>query len=757
MTEEATSQTERIQSGSTLMSLIYGLVIFVSAYLLFQVQPLTSKSILPWFGGTPSVWTTCMLFFQLLLFAGYLYAHLLSSHLKPKSQLVTHVVLMALALTASVLPDAGWKPTGAENPTLQIVLMLSVSIGLPFFVLSSNGPLVQNWFSRAQKGRSPYHLYALSNVGSLLGLLLYPFFIEIQFDLPQQGSMWKLGFVVFVVGCAACGWNFSGKSKADEVEKARTDTPRPTFGRRLLWFMLAAVPSIMLLATTNQVCLDVASIPFLWILPLTLYLLTFILSFAGERWYLRKTCLTLLPISLVALVGIMIADADASIEFQVIAYMLALFLSAMTCHGELVRVKPEPEHLTTFYLWMSAGGAAGGLFVGLISPYIFDLYLELHVAILLTLLLMAVVLAEGSTWKTFWMTPALLFMSLAISVAMLLALEVEQKMELAVHTMRNFYGVLRATEEGAGADWTRRELLNGRILHGTQWANDGKRRWPTTYYGYYSGVGLALLSDAPEEKRHIGVVGLGTGSVAAYGDDNDRVTYYEINEDCLKLSAAGATILSGTGEEIPNPAIEPPFFTYLFDFPGDARVILGDARLALERAEDQKFDLLALDAFSSDAIPAHLLTKEAVQVYLRHMKPDGILAIHISNRHFDLRPVIAALGTEFKLMDRYVADERTDHPGEEDDPGVVGSTISEWVLLAKSEAAFASGYLADLDQMDEDREVLWTDDYSSLSQIMRSKDADDYKSDWDRLLKEVFPGFFSDEDSDENFDEGEEE
>lgn len=686
-----------------------------------------------------------MLFFQLLLFAGYLYAHLLSSHLKPKSQLITHVVLMALALTASVLPDAGWKPTGAENPTLRIVLMLSASIGLPFFVLSSTGPLVQNWFSRAQKGQSPYHLYAFSNVGSLLGLLLYPFFIEIRFDLPQQGSMWKWGFVVFVLGCAACGWNFAGESKTDEVQRARTNTPRPTFGRRLLWFMLAAVPSIMLLATTNQVCLDVASIPFLWILPLTLYLLTFILSFAGQRWYLRKTCLTLLPMSLVALVGVMIADADASIEFQVIAYMLALFLTAMTCHGELVRAKPEPEHLTTFYLWMSAGGAAGGLFVGLISPYIFDLYLELHVAILLTLLLMAVVQAEGSTWKTFWMTPALLFMSLAISIALLLKLEVEQERELSVHTMRNFYGVLRATEEGAGANWTRRELLNGRILHGTQWANEDKRTWPTTYYGYYSGVGLALRSDAPEQKRHIGVVGLGTGSVAAYGDDNDRVTYYEINEDCLKLSAAGATILSGTGEEIPNPAIEPPFFTYLSDFPGDARVILGDARLALERAEDQEFDLLALDAFSSDAIPAHLLTKEAVQVYLRHMKPDGILAIHISNRHFDLSPVVAALGAEFNLDSRYVTDAPSDHPGQEDEPGVAGSEISDWVLLAKSDAAFASEYLVDLDSLNEDRKILWTDKYSSLTQIMRSKDIEDYRSDWDRLVRQVFPGFYGDE------------
>lgn len=740
------------------MSVVYGLVIFVSAYLLFQVQPLTSKSILPWFGGTPSVWTTCMLFFQLLLFAGYLYAHLLSSRLQPKAQLVAHVVLMSLALFASVLPDASWKPTGAENPTLQIVLMLAVSIGLPFFILSSTGPLVQNWFSRAQKGRSPYHLYALSNVGSLLGLLLYPFFIEIKFDLPAQGSLWKWGFIIFVAGCAMCGLNFASQSSGAAQQTIGTGSPPPTTKRKLLWFMLAAVPSIMLLATTNQVCLDVASIPFLWVLPLTLYLLTFILSFAGERWYLRRTCLTLLPLSLVALVGMMIADARASLELQLIGYFLALFLTAMACHGELVRAKPDPEHLTTFYLWMSAGGAAGGLFVGLISPYIFDLYLELHVAILLTLLLMAIVLSEGAPLKEIWKTPATLFISLAISMALLLTLEVRQEKESAVHTMRNFYGVIRLLEEDTDNQWHTKRLLNGRILHGTQFAEDEKRRWPTTYYGNYSGIGLAMRAVPKQKATHIGVVGLGTGSVAVYGDENDRITYYEINEDVLKIAGAGATVYSGAYVEVPNPYMKPAYFTYLQDFPGSSRIILGDARLALERADDEKFDILALDAFSSDAIPAHLLTREAVEVYLRHLKPNGILALHISNRHFDLEPVVAGIAVEFNLVDRYVEDNASTHKEDPDaaDKGVAGTSSSEWALLAKEERAFASDLLKDLARLDRTKTTVWTDTYSNLTQVLRRKTMDQHKADIDHVLESMgLPAIFtSDDDEDEPAEEG---
>lgn len=736
-----------------LMSLVYGLVIFISAYLLFQVQPLTSKSILPWFGGTPSVWTTCMLFFQLLLFGGYLYAHLLSSKLSPKAQLITHSVLMLAAITASVLPGPSWKPTGAENPTLQIVMMLAACIGLPFFVLSSTGPLVQNWFSRALPGRSPYHLYSLSNIGSLLGLLLYPFYVEIQYDLPTQGSLWKYGFTIFVVGCAICGLNFAKKTSVDTEEEMGVAEP-PTLGKKLLWFMLAAVPSTMLLATTNQVCLDVASIPFLWILPLTIYLLTFILSFAGERWYLRRTCSILLPISLVALIAAMIGDASVNLELQLLCYFSALFLTAMCCHGELVRAKPTPQHLTTFYLWMSAGGAAGGLFVGLVAPMIFDLYLELHVGILAAMILMGIVWSEdpNNRWYEFWKTPGVIFLSLSLSMILLMKVEIDREIGSAMHTSRNFYGVIRIKDVDEEFEFWRRKLINGRILHGTQYLSEERRRWPTTYYSYDTGVGIANLNTEEAEPRHIGVVGLGTGTVAAYGDANDRVTYYEINEDVVRIAGAGAEVLSSTYEPMNNPAGDESYFTYLSDCPGKVRVILGDARLALERAESEQFDVLALDAFSSDAIPAHLLTKEATEVYLRHLKPNGILAVHISNRHFELEPVVAGLAEELNLVDRYVSN---DEP-ESDTKGYAGGTRSEWILLAQSEDAFVHPVLFQLDEMNREKQVLWTDTYSNLFQVLRRKTSSTYKRELDDLLESLhLPTLFR-EDESEDFDEGDE-
>lgn len=749
MTESA--DAPHAPGGSRAMSVLFGVVIFLSAYLLFQVQPLISKSILPWFGGTPSVWTTCMLFFQLLLFGGYAYAHLLSSRLSPKAQLITHLAIMGLALLPGVLPDASWKPTGAENPALRIVFMLTASVGLPFFVLSSTGPLVQNWFSRAQRGRSPYHLYALSNLGSLLGLLLYPFYVEVAFDLPTQGGLWRWGFVAFVLGCAGCAFNFAAQDAGPGGAAEASESPeRPTLGKRLLWFMLAAVPSTMLLATTNQVCLDVASIPFLWVFPLTLYLLTFILAFAGDRWYFRRTCAVLLPVALIGVVAVMFADASASLEIQLIAYFSGLFFTAMCCHGELARSRPAPQHLTSFYLWMSAGGAAGGLFVGLVAPYVFDLYLELHVAILMTFALMAVIWADlgNVRWWNIWQTPGIVYLSLGISVSFLLSHEVTQEKEQAILTTRNFYGVLRVKEQYKGDEWHARKLLNGRILHGTQYMAEDRRREATTYYCETSAVGIALLTHKIDQPRHIGVVGLGTGTVAAYGGALDRITYYEINEDVLAIAAAGARVFSNTYEEVEPPNTDPVYFSYLQDFPGEARVILGDARLSLERAPDEKFDVLVLDAFSSDAIPAHLLTREAIEVYLRHMQPDGILAVHISNRHFDLVHVVAAMAEEFQLADRYLYDV----------PDASGSSVSEWVLLGKKENTFASPVYDDMERMDRSVQVLWTDAYSNLAQVLKPRSWEQFSDDIDTLIEDLgldeWFGGGSDEESEGDGDGG---
>lgn len=707
--------------GAFAISLLYGMVIFLSAYLLFQVQPLISKSILPWFGGTPSVWTTCMLFFQLLLFAGYLYAHLISTRLIPPMQVLVHMLLMVTALTASVLPTDSWKPTGAENPIVQIVLALSVSIGLPFLVLSSTGPLLQNWFSRTLRGRSPYHLYSLSNVGSLLGLLLYPIFVEVCFDLPEQGKLWKTGFALFTVGCAFCGTFFVKTEAPDPVAQASTDGQLKR-SPWLLWFFLAAVPSIMLLATTNEVCQDVASIPFLWVIPLTLYLLSFILSFAGEKWYLRRTCLTLLPVSLLVLVAMMLVGAEVSILGQLMAYFSALFLTAMCCHGELVRLQPPPAQLTSFYLWMSAGGAAGGIFVGAVAPYVFILYLEMHVGIVLTLLLMGIVLCRqsGKLWWQMVESPGTVFLLIAGVAFPLLFLEVSREIRGTQYVSRDFYGVLRVRDYDLDNEWASRKFLNGRILHGSQFLDTAKKRWPPTYYGYESGIGRLLRTDqdsTTNQPRSIGVVGLGAGTVAAYGDENDKVTYYEINEKVIETSGAGARVYSADGHEVPNCAAEEEYFTYIRDFPGATRIVLGDGRLTLERANNEDFDILVLDAFSSDAVPAHLLTMEAFAVYLRHLRPDGVLAVNLTNRHFNLAPVVMGMTKEFDLVSRYVCHDPADDDIEKA-IGYAGLNASNWVLLSRTEVPFETKFLIDQSELNTEV-VIWTDAHSNLIQLLR--------------------------------------
>lgn len=726
-----------LRKGAFAISVLYGLVIFLSAYLLFQVQPLISKSILPWFGGTPSVWTTCMLFFQLLLFAGYLYAHLVSTKLIPAMQLLVHMLLMGLALAASVLPPDSWKPTGAENPILQIVLTLSVSIGLPFLVLSSTGPLLQNWFSQTLKGRSPYHLYSLSNVGSLLGLLLYPIYFEVCFDLPAQGELWKTGFILFTGGCVICGTFFVKTEDTGPVTDASADDNAKR-SPPLLWFFLAAVPSTMLLATTNEVCQDVASIPFLWVIPLTLYLLSFILSFAGEKWYPRRTCLTLLPLSLLVLVAMMLVGAEASILVQLLAYFSALFLTAMCCHGELVRLQPPPAQLTSFYLWMSAGGAAGGIFVGAIAPYVFSLYLEMHVGILLTLLLMGIVLCRqsGKLWWQMLESPGTVFLLIAGAAFPLLFLEVSREIRGTQYVSRDFYGVLRVRDYDLDNEWASRKFLNGRILHGSQFLDSAKKRWPPTYYGYESGIGLLLRTDPDSTtnlSRNVAVVGLGAGTVAAYGDENDLLTCYEINEKVIETSGAGARVYSADGNEIPNCADEREYFTYIRDFPGDTRIVLGDGRLALERAENEDFDILVLDAFSSDAVPAHLLTTEAFAVYLRHLRPDGVLAVNVTNRHFNLAPVVMGMAQQFNLVSRYISHDPADDDIE-NTIGYAGLSASNWVLLSRMEERFETKFLIDQAVLNTEA-VIWTDAHSNLIQLLRASTLETLKTDINSLIK----------------------
>ena len=387
---------------------LYSTTIFASAFLLFQIQPLIGKFILPWFGGTPGVWTTCMLVFQLLLFGGYLYAHLTVSLLKPTAQAILHVVLLTAAcLALPIVPNYSWKPTGDMEPISRIVLLLGATVGLPFFVLSATGPLLQGWFSRSNPGRSPYRLYALSNAGSLLALVSFPAVFDWTFATRTLTYLWSGSFVLFSLLCAACGVSLLRQSRlaaplGEAIAlggpasgwglPAATASTRPAFGVHLLWFLLAMVPSVLLLATTNQVCLDVASVPFLWVLPLTLYLLSFILCFDSDWWYSRRMMMPAVIVAFACLFPVMNKGATAPFALQLIAYFTAFFMCAMVCHGELVRRKPDAAHLTSFYLVIAAGGAAGGIFVGIVSPLVFKNYYELQLGLFACAALMLVVI-----------------------------------------------------------------------------------------------------------------------------------------------------------------------------------------------------------------------------------------------------------------------------------------------------------------------------------------------------------------------------
>jgi spermidine synthase len=684
------------------MLLVYSLTIFLSAFLLFQVQPLIGKFILPWFGGLPSVWTTCMLFFQLLLFGGYAYAHLTTSRLSPRAQSVLHVVLLAAAcVTLPIIPGETFKPTGNEEPISRIVLVLVACVGAPFFILSSTGPLLQGWFSRTHQGRSPYRLYALSNVGSLLALVTFPALFEWFLPRTVLAWTWSISFIAFAVLCAICAWTAAWRHPAvvaapgDSVVEA--DVP-PSWGTWLLWFALAMVPSILLLATTNQVCLDVATVPFLWVLPLTLYLLSFILCFDSDRWYSRRYFIPATFVTMACVCFVLQQGAVAYFSVQLAAYFTTLFFCAMVCHGELVLRKPHPRHLTSFYLVISAGGAAGGIFVGIIAPNWFTGYYELHLGLFACALLILVVLGLDrrklpfpGPWKLVWVALLLCVASLGIA----LADNARRQSKQLLSVSRNFYGVLRVRDDierygesdEEAQDEPTHELLNGRIEHGFQYLKPELRSVPTSYYAFMSGVGraLSLPSDGP---RRVGLVGLGTGTLATYARSGDHYQFYEINSKVEEIART--------------------YFTFLSDCKGEVEIVHGDARLNLSRQPPQNFNVLVLDAFSGDAIPIHLLTREAFAIYLPHMALGGIIAVHISNKHFDLEPVVLA------IADVYDLSTATIHSGHTS----TGASSATWVLVSASPQALQPKRIHNARAKEQTQgRVLWTDDHASLFEL----------------------------------------
>lgn len=684
--------------SARLTSVLFALTTFLSAFLLFQVQPLLSKAILPWFGGSPAVWTVCMLFFQVCLFAGYVYAHVTTRHLPRSVQAALHVVLLIIAACLGpITPAVVWKPGTGDDPTSRILLLLTVCIGLPYFLLSTTGPLLQAWFARTSPGTSPYRLYALSNVGSLLALLSYPFVVEPTFEVTQQGVFWSWGFGLFVLLCAACAI-LNAKANADSAPADASESSGPsdvnessvpTRGDRILWLALPMTACVLLIAATNQVCQEVAPMPFLWVVPLALYLLSFILTFDSTRWYLRTVFYGGTLVSAGLSVWMMLLAAKAPTVGALASYFSLLFCSCMVCHGELVRMRPHPKYLTSFYLCLSAGGAAGGLFVGLIAPRIFTDYYEWHGAIFTVIALPLWIFMRDDKCPLFkgrgpWIWTGIMCGVVAVTIG--LSSHLQKINATQSDSARNFFGVLKIESSS-----TMTRMRHGGVLHGSQFRSADQRRLGTTYYSEPSGIGLVLKRHRPAAALKVGLIGLGAGTTAVYGQEGDHFRFYEINPQVEKFARK--------------------HFTYLADCPAKLEVVLGDARLQMEQEPPQAYDVLALDAFSGDGVPAHLLTSEAFDIYLKHMKPNGVIAAHVTNRHLDLRPVLLAQAERLGLTMLSLRHNHRTTPAP-------GATINTWVLLTKNtELLNASGIQA-AKIPDSDRKVLWTDGRSDLLAII---------------------------------------
>ena len=670
--------------------ILYAITIFLSAFLLFQVQPLIAKMILPWFGGTAAVWTICMLFFQVLLLAGYVYSHAYV-RLRVPARRYLHIVLLALAaVTLPLAASAAWKPSGGEDPTWRILGLLATSVGLPYFILSTTGPLVQAWHARSRPGAAPYRLFALSNLGSMLALISYPILVEPMLALGKQAAIWSAGFIVFALLCGLLAWR---SRSADAPLSVDDDGEKPGPALQALWAGLAACASTLLLAFTGHMTLNIAAIPFLWVLPLALYLLSFVLCFEASGWYRRWLFLPLLAAGLAA-VCITLSRSNPSIWSLIPLYSATLFAACMVCHGELARSKPHPRHLTGFYLMLALGGALGGVLVGLLAPNAFDDLYELPLGMVALCLFVTLALLRDRTSLLHgrWGAAArLVFLALIVALGVQLARTYRDNSADTRVTLRNFYGVINVRDSGEGPD-AMRVLSHGTIIHGKQFLEEDRRDWPTTYYGPTSGVALAILDARAHGPVRVGVVGLGAGTLAAYGRAGDVFRFYDINPQVVDLARSE--------------------FSFLKDSPARVEVQLGDARLSLERESAQNFDVLALDAFSSDAIPVHLLTAEAIRTYLRQLRPGGVLAVHISNRYLDLVPVVQQAARHLSLELREV---------DNDDDDEMGVYRSDWLLLSASPAAFGGPLLREAAQrIDADPRVgLWTDDYSDLYRILK--------------------------------------
>jgi hypothetical protein len=671
--------------------LLYAATIFLSAFLLFLVQPVIAKQILPWFGGAASVWATCLVFFQTTLLFGYAYADWTTRVFKPRTQVVLHVVLLLVSLALlPIIPDVYWKPGAdeASGPAVSILLLLGATIGLQYFLLSTTSPLVQVWFWRRFHHVVPYRLFALSNFASLLALLSYPVAIEPVLTLVQQSVSWSVAYGAFAVLCAVTAIVTVRRSSMEpDVPAARADqTPPPTVSARALWIALSAIGSCLLLAVTNHLTQNIASIPFLWVVPLSIYLVTFILCFDHPRWYVR-----FLFLSGAAVMLPLMAWFSDSLDLWVAAplYTGGLFVCCMVCHGELYRMRPGPKHLTTFYLMIAVGGALGALLIGIGAPSLLRGYYELGI----TLVAAALLFAWRMRAAPWWIAGA----GVVVCVATL-SFTVQNVREYRTDArvmVRNFYGVVRTRDFTDPVAF--RAMYHGSINHGGQLLDASHRRYPSTYFSRTSGYGRVFAS-LPAGPRKVGVIGLGAGALAVYARKGDVFRFYEIDP---QVAAVATTE-----------------FSFLKDAPAQMDIVLGDGRLSLEREPPQNYDVLAIDAFSGDSIPMHLITREAMAVYVRHLKPDGVIVFQATNRFVDIGPVVERLAAEIGFSAVLVSDQPDS--GYEAKHEYWNSSTDQ-IIVTRNKALLAAEPVKAAAQPLEARPDfrVWTDDFYNLLQVLK--------------------------------------
>lgn len=672
-------------------ALLFEAAVFLGAFLLFLVEPIAAKQLLPAFGGSAAVWITCLVFFQAALLAGYGYAHWLSRRQDaPVRSFRLHGVLLIVSFLAAVV----WSLSPARSagvivyPTASILLRLAVTVGLPFLVLGSTSPLLQVWVARLHAGQVPYRLYGLSNLASLLALAAYPTLVEPYLTIRAQRLLWTLGFAAFVVLSFRLAALANRGASLPSQAGMQQDGPSATIRDRLLWVLLPLVASLQLSSVTAHLTANVAAIPLLWILPLAVYLVTLILSFQYPRLLPQWIILRLLAVMLASL-AYLLSEVDVSVPIAlgIVFYLAELFVAAQFCHAGAYALRPaRASEATKFYLYFAAGGALGAFLVGVAFPLVFNANYDLAIAFCATAVVAAVALWQGGwSQRLLWCTGSVLML-------VLLWLQHTAYRQDTLFSERNFYGTLRVQQIYGAHDYPTRVLANGTIRHGTQIFTPALIATPTTYYAYDSGVGLALRLCCADRPRNIGVIGLGTGTMAAYGRAGDRIRFYEI-----------------------NPAVVPVaqnLFRYLRQSPAQIQIVEGDARASLAVEPPQKFDVLVVDAFSGDAIPLHLLTAEAMQLYLRHLAPSGIVAFHISNQHVDLEPAIAQLAADAGMRSRTVHNDPNDSRGE---------FRSTWVLLTRDAHLFDQPEIANKAVPTRSRPglSLWTDSYSSLFPLLR--------------------------------------